>query len=70
MTASQAAKMIDCTPSHVRFLIRQGKLKATKKTEEHCNRDGSPRYYWWILKADVVRVRDNPERSTRGKKRT
>ena len=60
MTTSQAAKIIGCSPQHVRTLIRQGKLRADRRASTH-NQHG---YCYTIRLRDAERYRDKPQ--TRG----
>lgn len=65
MTPTQAAKEIGCTPQYVRDLIRAGKIIA-KKVESEYPFGG---YHYWITPKEVQRIKNQPSRSTRGRKR-
>ena len=60
MKPIEAAKIIGCSVSQVRYLIHAGKLRAVKVR----NPNGT---YWEINAADVLLVRDRPtEQAGRG----
>lgn len=71
MTPSQAAIEIGCSPTYLRDLIRAGKVKAKKVYDEHfTNRTtGTVGFYYWITPKEVARIKAQPRRSTRGKRR-
>lgn len=60
LTVSQAADVIGCSVSQVKWLIAQGRLKA-KKVEMP-----GRRWYYLIPYAEACRERDNPRKSRRG----
>jgi len=57
MTPSQAAKVIGCCASHVRTLIRNGKLQA-KKIAALYDPTG---YYYEVSITEAKRYRDKPQ---------
>lgn len=66
MTPTEAAQIIGCCPAHVRFLIRQGKLKATKRVVISAVKKTRSTEYT-ITKAEAERIRK--QKSKRGWKR-
>jgi len=65
MTPSQAASLIGCTPSQVRWMIRNGKLKAEKRKTIN-NQHG---FEYVVLKRDAERIKNKYEEGHVGKPR-
>lgn len=65
MTPTQAAKVIGCSPTYLRDLIRAGKVAARKVQDKY-----SPSaFHYQITPKEVARIKAQPRRSTRGKRR-
>lgn len=58
MTTTEAAQVIGCSPGHVRYLVRAGRLRATRLPGPYNQRG----YAWDIKRADAERYRDTPQR--------
>lgn len=59
MNTYEAAKILGCTPPHVRRLIAKGTLKA-KKIMIGADFRGKPKYFHDISPAEVQRVKGLP----------
>jgi len=58
VTLKEAAKIVGCSPQHLRYLIRTGKAKATTKA-------GGPKNFVWyeMTEREARRLRDNPPKA-------
>jgi hypothetical protein len=66
MTPAEAAKIIGCSPTHVRFLCRTGAITA-KREESTSPVQGLPIHEYDVPKAEALRYRR--KKFTRGKPR-
>lgn len=62
LTAAEAAEIIGCSTSHVRYLIRTERLEATA-VENPAQRGGK---LYRISREEAERFRDTPSSETRG----
>lgn len=71
MIPAQAAKMMGCTASHVRSLIRKGVIKPKKVFDPHFTnrRTGEVGFFYEITPQQLKKLLKLPKRSTRGRKR-